>query len=138
MSFTTDMWTDDFKQRSYTTLTGHWIENWVLCNRVLITEEFDATLPKTGINVKEQLMNIFQGFGLEDLFKNAIFTTDKGTNIISALEEVERVDCINHVLNRVLQQCLQENIAPKGVNDLLRSVKSLVCYVKKSSIQNLL
>ena len=127
MSFTTDMWTDDYKQRSYTTLTGHWIELWELQSRVLVTEEFDTTLAKTGINIKHQLVDIFQGFGLDERhLEKAIFTTDKGTNIILALESFERVDCINHVLNRILQQCLEEKHAPKEVTKLLRSVKNLV------------
>ena len=109
MSFTTDMWTDDYKQRNYTTLTGHWIENWILHNRVLTTEEFDATLAKTGINVKRQLEDIFQAFGLDTThLDNAIFTTDRGSNIISALKEEERLDCINHVLNRVVQPSLEK------------------------------
>ena len=85
MNYTTDMWTDNYKQRNYTTLTGHWIKDWKLQSRVLITDEFDATLTKTGINVKEQLVEIFHGFGLEEEhFEKLIFTTDTGTNIVSA------------------------------------------------------
>ena len=132
MSFTTDMWTDDYKQRSYTTVTGHYIENWELHNRVLITEELDATLAKTAENVRHQLDNIFLGFGLEyKHLKKVIFTTDKGTNIIAALKDLERVDCINHVLNRVIVQCFEEANCPDDVTELLSSIKELVRYVKK-------
>ena len=102
------MWTDNYKHRTYTTVTGHWIEDWKLHNRVLTTEEFDSTLAKTGINIKQQLEDIFQSLGLEtDHLQNAIFTTDKGSNIVLALKE-ERLDCINHVLNRVVQPSLED------------------------------
>ena len=139
MSFTTDMWTDDIKQRNYTTLTGHWIENWMLHNRVLTTEEFDATLAKTGINVKLQLEDIFNTLGLDTThLDNAIFTTDRGTNIISALKDEERLDCVNHVLNRVIQPSLEDKNAPKEVYNLLKAVKKLVRYVKKNNLQDLL
>ena len=131
------MWTDDHKHRTYTTVTGHWIEDWKLHNRVLTTEEFDSTLAKTGINVKEQLVDIFQALGLEtDHLQNAIFTTDKGSNIVLALKEEERLDCINHVLNRVVQPSLEDKNAHKQIMDLLRSVKKLVRYVKKNSLQD--
>ena len=90
MCFTTNMWTDNHKHRSYTTLTGHWIEDWTLHNRVLTTDEFDSTLPKTGINLKAQLEDIFEALGLDSKhLENAIFTTDKGTNIVYAWINVE-------------------------------------------------
>ena len=100
---------------------------------MLATDEFDSTLPKTGINVKEHLVEIFHGFGLEEEhLEKSIFTTDKGTNIIAALEDVERIDCINHILNRVLTQTLEDKHAPKPVSGLLRSLKILVHYLKKN------
>ena len=136
MCYTTDQWTDNHKHRSYTTLTGHWIEDWTLHNRVLTTEEFDPTLPKTGINLKEQLEDIFNALGLDSKhIDNAIFTTDKGTNIVCALKDEVRLDCNNHVLNRIVQPSLEAPNAPKEVCDLLKAVKKLVRYVKKNNLQ---
>ena len=106
---------------------------------MLTTEEFDATLAKTGMNVKRQLEDIFQAFGLDTThLDNAIFTTDRGSNIISALREEERLDCINHVLNRVVQPSLEEKNAPREICNLLTAVKKLVRYVKKNNLQDLL
>ena len=136
MCFTTDMWTDNHKHRSYTTLTGHWIEDWTLHNRVLTTDEFDSTLPKTGINLKAQLEDIFEALGLDSKhLENAIFTTDKGTNIVYALKDEVRLDCNNHIINRVVQPSLEPGNAPKEVCDLLKAVKNLVRYVNKNNLQ---
>ena len=52
------------------------------------------------------------------------------------LKEEERLDCINHVLNRVVQPSLEDKNAHKQIMDLLKSVKKLVRYVKKSSLQD--
>ena len=47
ISYTSDMWTDTYKQKLYLTITAHWISNdWMLHNRVICTEEFDPTLKK--------------------------------------------------------------------------------------------
>ena len=139
MAFTTDMWTDDYKQRSYTTVTGHYIEDWKLRNRVLITEEYDSAHPKTAENLRQQLNEIFLGYGLgHQRLEKVIFTTDKGSNIISALKDLDRIDCINHVLNRVIVQCFEEAHSPKDVSELISTVKELVRFVKKNSFQNLL
>lgn len=54
ISFTTDMWTDEYKQCSYSAVTGHWIEDWQLLSRVLATQEFPSSLRKTGINNYER------------------------------------------------------------------------------------
>ena len=52
VSFTSDIWTDDYNKISYLTITAHWISTeWELHSGVLCTNEFDATKKKTGDNV---------------------------------------------------------------------------------------
>ena len=140
MAFTTDMWTDNHRQRSYSCVTGHWINtDWELRSRVLATQEFSSTLAKTGINVKQHLTEIFQHYEINtDLLTKAVFTTDKGSNIVCALRDEERLDCVNHVLNRVLQHALEAKHAPQAITDLITASKSLVHYVKINSLQDLL
>ena len=61
ISFTSDLWTDQYKQISYLTITAHWINSeWELVSSVLCTQEFDATKKKTGdnINIREHLAQL--------------------------------------------------------------------------------
>ena len=136
VSFTTDQFTDQYKQRTYTSITAHWIEEWVLHSHVLTTHEFPEDQQKTGINIRQHLQEIFQEMGLSpELLKRAVFTTDKGSNIILALRDEERLDCINHILNRVVQHSLEPKHAPVAVLDLISAGKELVRFIKKSSLQ---
>ena len=134
------MWTDDHRKRSYSTITAHWItDNWELKSRIICTDEFNAALPKTGHNVKAALMDSLQQFNINtEHLKKAVFTTDKGSNIVLALTDEERLNCVNHIINRVLQQSLEEKHCPAAIYQLIRDSKSAVQYVKRSSIQNLL
>lgn len=142
VSFTCDMWTDSFKQRSYTTITAHWIsENWTLNSRVLCTEELDPALKKTGVNVKAAVASALGKFGisLADNLERCIFTTDRGSNMIAALADVQRIDCIAHILNTVLRNTFDERkCCPDAVTRLLTASKSLVRYVKKTGLQNII
>ena len=140
MSCTTDMWTDEYKQHSFSAVTIHWVdEDGQLRSRVLSTQEFPSSLPKTGVNIKQHLTEIFDSFGISPaMLQRVVFTTDRGSNIVYALRDDERIDCINHVLNRVIQHALEVKHAPKALTTLITAVKELVRFVKKSSLQDLL
>lgn len=64
-----------------------------------------------------------------------VFTTDRGSNIVVALRE-ERLDCFNHVLNRVLQHAMQVELCPEAITLLIKACKGAVRYIKAKSIQN--
>lgn len=141
VSFTGDIWTDSHRQRSFLTLTTHWIaDNWDLVSRVVCTEQFDPTLKKTGINIKAAVLSVFHSVGITHAqIDRSVFTTDRGSNMIVALEENTRIDCIAHVLNTVLRHTFDEKkTCPEAVTGLLNAAKSLVRYIKKGAIQNLL
>ena len=141
VSFTSDMWTDAHKQRSYLTVTAHWIDsNWNLCSRVICTEEFDPTEKKTGVNIRSALAKIFSNMGVtESQLKRSVFTTDCGSNMIVALKEEERLDCAAHVLNTVLRHTFDDKKdCQEAIGRLITACKALVRYIKKTSLQNLL
>ena len=68
-----------------------------------------------------------------------MYTTDRGGNIICALQSEQRIDCIAHVINTVLRHTFDDKkMCPLPVSLLISTAKSLVRYIKKSSLQNLL
>ena len=68
-----------------------------------------------------------------------MFTTDRGANIIAALSDNTRVDCAAHLINTVLRNAFDEKKnCPIEITRLVDTCKSLVQYVKRTSLQNLL
>ena len=110
ISFTSDMWTDAHRKRSYITITAHFITPaWTLCSRVLCTEEFDPAAKKTGVNVRLSMLAVFASCGITtSQISRSVFTTDRGSNMIVALQQEERIDCIAHILNTVLRHTFDE------------------------------
>ncbi|MGH0125330.1 UNVERIFIED_CONTAM: hypothetical protein FKN15_041974 [Acipenser sinensis] len=83
VAITTDMWPDDYNRRAYTVLTCHYVDDeWKLNTRVLATAKFDARLPKTAENLKEQINRELQEFYFPtDFFSKIVFVSDQGANI---------------------------------------------------------
>ena len=91
---TTDLWTDQYTKTSYYTVTAHYInKSWGLVTRVLFTTDFPDE-KKTGENIRRELNRRFEEFGIPlDMIHKITFVTDQGSNIIKALETVERLNC---------------------------------------------
>ena len=50
-SFTTDMWTNPYKNIPYVTVTAHYLNaNWDVISKIIFTREFDIEQKKTGMN----------------------------------------------------------------------------------------
>ena len=85
----------------------------MLHNRVICTEEFDPTLKKTGLNIKSAISAALNALGLamdEDL-------CTRGSNVIVALKDTERIDCIAHFLNTILRNSFDEKKnCPASIN----------------------
>ncbi len=140
IAFTSDIWTDPYKQVSYLTITAHWInDEWSLMSKVLCTNEFDATKKKTGDNIKAAIVTLLQELGVSMKDHDVTFTTDRGSNMISALKSENRLDCTAHIINTVLRNAFDtKKGCPAEITDLLSAVKGLVRYFKKTGFQTLL
>ena len=77
VSFTSDIWTDDYKKISYLSITAHWISTeWELESRVLCTNEFDATKKKTGNNVRHAIVDVLDTLEIDEATAGSVvFTT---------------------------------------------------------------
>ena len=136
----TDMWTDDFKKKSYTALTVHYFDDeWNLNSKLLFTCVFPDE-SKTGVNIRKEIMNRFAKLGLSsDSMEKITFVTDRGSNIINALQPFKRLDCMAHIINTVLRNVFAaENLKKKSfkVFQTLVGTKSLVTYLKQSGLVN--
>lgn len=123
VSVTTDMWTDNFKKRSYMTVTLHFcLKDYRLQSLVLSTSVFAKA--HTGENIAEELKKVLTHFCLED--KHVIYVTDQGSNIVKAcrISAWERYGCSAHGLHNLISV---DGIA-KGpdVNPIIQKAKDII------------
>jgi hypothetical protein len=101
IAVTTDMWTDNYRHRSYITFTGHFCtEDFNLRNITLRTSVFEGK--HTGENIKKEMEKTMKAFGLEQ--RKCVYVTDNGSNIVKAckLANVDRFGCTAHALHNLI------------------------------------
>lgn len=141
ISFTTDFWTDSLKQLSYISLTIHFINNEFQIKNYLIC--CDAMLEKkTGENILLTIENNIKSFlNLSDTeFKMAndlqpfVFVTDNGANILKALKNYNRISCVAHNLNLIIEHWFKNLGDYQDILRLINYCKDLVVYFKRSGL----
>lgn len=130
---TLDVWTDDFMKRSYLGLTAHFIDSdFKLHDRVIDTYHLPVEIPKTGLNLKCDIMKILKKYKIFDAIsqtpKRIVFVTDRGSNIKSGLKDEDRLNCFAHLINNLTQISCQVINCQGGV---LESCRQLVSYIKR-------
>lgn len=87
LAFTTDMWSDQYKQRKFISLHVHFIsDTWKLNSRTLAVEEFDeetATTENIRKIIKTIISRYVEGDELEKAIERSYLITDGGTNLKS-------------------------------------------------------
>lgn len=145
-SATTDMWTDKFKHNAFITMTVHFFdENFFLRKNVLFTslfgfgepKEIKKIMKKSGKNIKAEIIKQFEMLGYDrELLKKIRFVTDRGSNVVTALEDYSRDDCRAHRLNTILQNTFDNDDVPLIVTKILKICKKIVKYLKDSGKTN--
>lgn len=124
---TTDLWTDDYQKRGFIGVTIQYIKADKMIERVLAVEEI--TDKHTGENILAKLKQILGRFSFDN-FSRIVFVTDRGANIIKALEQETRISCADHLINNILSKASDQT--PELVK-LFKVCSKLVRYTKKSN-----
>ena len=132
LSCTTDMWSSR-NGDGYIALTCHFIDpDFKMCCHNLQTHHFPGTHNHTTI---VQALNTAAKEWCISFDKQLVaFTTDSGSNIVKALEDMDvlRLACAGHTLNLAVQKALQ---IPQVATPLARCRK-LVSHFHKSRVDN--
>lgn len=126
---TTDMWTDDHKKSSFMAVTVHYIFNATLNERILAVRHF-AESSATGVNLKALLVAILNEYEID--YNKCVFVSDRGANVVASLRDFERLSCIDHVINNVLENAEKKH---SGFKEILVRCKELTRYFKKANLQ---
>jgi hypothetical protein len=141
-AFTTDMWTDKYKQRHFLSLTIHYIDKtFKLKSNLLAVDEFPDTKKSTA-NIREECLRILDSyFGsreeAEIVMNKAVIVTDGGSNMLKVFPT--RLSCMCHKLNLVLEHLFsEEKLQAKfpWILDNLHSMKELVTFFKRSGLNS--
>lgn len=110
----------------------HYISNGILIERILAVRHFENA--HTGDNIYTMLKLILREFDV-DLSDsvNIMFVTDRGSNIIKALQNNIRISCMDHILHNILEKSTEECIE---IKKCVEACKKLVKFFKKSTISN--
>lgn len=101
VGMTTDMWTDNYRRRSYMTVTLHFCSS-DFCMQSIVLRTLVFTEAHTGDNIAKELKKILTQFGLED--KTVVYITDQGSNVVKACRVTgsERFGCAAHGLHNLI------------------------------------
>jgi len=123
VGMTTDMWTDNYRRRSYIAYTLHFISpDFTLHSLTLKTSVFQTD--HTGENIKADMLTTHSEFNLDD--KKIVYVTDQGANIVKAckLALVERFGCIAHGLHNLVVKDGLSKVAQ--LQDIINKAKAVV------------
>lgn len=123
-----DVWTDDFKKISYLGITIHYIDDKYRLNcRVISCKTLDINSSKTGAYIKKKLLHVLNYYGINPN-ENVVFVTDRGSNMIKALEDFDRQNCGNHFVCNVVNQ----GICSGRPHTVLKTCQGVVNHIKNA------
>lgn len=132
---TTDIWTDDYKHRSYLCITLHanlFEDGKVVRKRFIISlNELDA-VQKTHDVIYAEVKSIFESYDVleNDLVEKITFTTDRGSNVKKAFAHMTRLNCVAHSINNLVEYMCKSSACEQIVKDSA----SLVKYMKSTGM----
>lgn len=134
---TTDLWTDNFRRKSYLSITVHlnlFRENEVIPKMYLINMNSFNEKKKSGEKIFIEIERVFSSFGIssQELKEKVVFITDRGGNMRLAFTNLNRICCFAHIVNNIVQHmCKDPTMA-----DIIAKAASLVRYVKITGQNN--
>lgn len=132
---TTDMWTKPNNSSSIITLTLHFF---TIDETKLNLECFTADLVEvpqltvTGSVVKQAILDMFATLDVtgDEVQKNVCMVTDRGSNMLSAMADIDSEVCTSHLGNNLVGHMLK---VPEA-KEILHKASALVTYFKKSHV----
>ena len=127
-SIKTDLWTSQYQQRSYMSLTVHFIDdNFVLQSKCLQTLEVPQD--HDAVSLKDVLSAMFTNWKIKEKVCGGI--TDNGSNIVNALSllKIDHFPCIAHTL----QLAINKGLKVTRVQRIIGRCKAIVSHFKRST-----
>lgn len=126
-----DCWLDKTKKSTFFGITAHFIQQekdaFKLHDRILCTRDLHIDT-KDGIYCRKKLNEYLRSYNLHTLIDKIVFVSDRGSNMIKALEPYNSISCMAHMMNNAVVRMLGE------VEITITAVKALVKYFKVTGL----
>ena len=132
VSLCLDMYTDDYRKKSYLDVHATWICREFLIHHTALAVRHFGTAAHTGDNIRDAVSEILGEYGIPE--EETPVTTDHGSNVVAALRNCVRLDCMCHRLHTVLETAWAETkrSEPEAV-EYESAVADLCRYVKQAT-----
>lgn len=131
VSITMDLWTDNYVKRTFLGVTLHFLKEYQMVDIILGLKSMDFQR-STFTNVLQKLQSLLNEFEIHNM-ESIKFVTDRGKNIVKALENNTRLNCSCHLFANVLDKSFEET---NELANVITACKKIVKYFKKANLQH--
>lgn len=131
---TSDLWTDQERQKVFISITGHILveqENGIVVDRMILAVEEVVEAVKTKAVVERYILDTLSSYGFTaDEVKDSIyFVTDRGSQF-KTTDKFKRANCYPHMLHNIVKATCKDH----EVAEIITNAKSLVRYIKRAGL----
>lgn len=131
VSFTTDIWTNSYTNKSFLSLTAHWLNQEMEFQHAMLNVRYFPN-SHTALEIKNMISGLLKDWNIADEIVHLI-VRDGAANITKGCNDTgfKSATCIIHTLQLVIKSGL---LSQRAVSDLLGVAKSLVGHFNHSSV----
>lgn len=127
-----DLYTDDYRKRSYLDIHAVWIDRNFNFQHAIIAVRHFGTQSHTSDNISSAVSDVLAEYGLSS--DSTPITTDHGANVVAALKNGVRLDCMCHRLHTVLENSWKATQSQESeVAQYEAAISELCRYVKQAT-----
>ncbi len=127
-----DLYTDDYRKKCYLDVHATWISREFTAKHTALAVRHFGFLAHTAVNISNAVNEILEEYNIP--IDDTPVTTDHGSNVVAALRNNVRVDCVCHRLHTVLESAWSD--AKRDHNEAAAyeaAVSDLCRYVKQAT-----
>lgn len=133
VSIALDIWKDTTSGFNHLGATAHYFKSdstgLKMVSRALKLWPLDANSPKDAENLNHAVNGILSEYDLFDVKDDIVFLSDRGGNLVNSLDGYKRQNCLNHLINNLVQNSIEKTLTVKNMKFC---VNRIVKYFKSS------
>ena len=127
-----DLYTDDYRKKAYLDVHATWVTTEFTMQHTALAVRHFGTAAHTADNIAATISSILVEYGIPE--DTTPVTTDHGANVVAALRNSIRLDCMCHRLHTVLESAWRETkSADPDASSYETAVSDLCRYVKQAT-----